>query len=106
MRRTNPFLFQKDGSLDLSQVFLAVLVLWVVIAFTLNGLGVLTFTPAAYAFWGSFLSLAFLAWAARDRAAVVAKSRTPGDVAKGIASAGGDAWRDDERGAHPERDYL
>jgi hypothetical protein len=36
---------------------------------------------------GSFTSLAFIAWAARDRAALIANSKTPGEVAAGIAKA-------------------
>jgi hypothetical protein len=36
---------------------------------------------------GSFTSLAFIAWAAHDRAALIANSKTPGEVAKGIATA-------------------
>lgn len=104
MRRTNPLLFKQSGELDLSQVFLAVLVLWVVVAFTLNGLGILTFTAPAYAFWGSFLSLAFIAWAARDRAVLIAQSRSAPPAVE-QPSRMGDLWTDDERGGYPERDY-
>lgn len=108
MDRGNPFLFKQNGELDLSQVFLAILVLWVVIAFTLNGLGILTFTAPAYAFWGSFLSLAFIAWAARDRAVLIAQSRSapPPPATAEPVSRVGNLWTDDERGEFPDRDYA
>lgn len=73
--------------MDLSQFFLLVIVVWVCVVFVLAGLEVLRVTTAAWAFLGSFTTLAFIAWAARDRAELIAKSRTPGDVAQGIGTA-------------------
>jgi len=106
--RNNPLFFRKDGAMDLSQFFLLVLVVWVCTVFTLNGFGLLRYTTAAWAFLGSFTSLAFIAWAARDRAELIAKSSVPGEIAKGIASASPEPnlWTDDETGdTEPVRDY-
>jgi len=107
--RDNPLLFRQDGGLDLGQAFLAVIVLWVAVVFVLAGRGVLRYSTAAWAFLGSFTSLSFIAWAARDRAALIASSKTPGEVASGIAEAvptAGNLWTDDETGdPAPVRDY-
>jgi len=73
--------------MDLSQFFLLVIVVWVCVVFVLAGLEVLRVTTAAWAFLGSFTTLAFIAWAARDRAELIANSKTPGAVAQGIATA-------------------
>lgn len=83
--RDHPLFFRQDGGMDLSQFFLLVIVVWVCVVFVLAGAGVLHVTTAAWAFLGSFTTLAFIAWAARDRAEMIAKSKTPGDVAHGIA---------------------
>ena len=85
--RTNPLFFKRDGGMDLSQFILLVICVWVMACFTLAGLTVLKISTAAWAFLGSFTSLAFIAWAARDRAVLIANSKTPGDIAAGIASA-------------------
>jgi hypothetical protein len=85
--RSNPLFFRQDGGMDLSQFILLVIVAWIVLVFTLAGFQVLAYTTAAWAFLGSFTSLAFIAWAAHDRAALIATSKTPGEVAKGIATA-------------------
>ncbi len=87
MSRRNPLFFRQDGGMDLSQFFLLVIVVWVCVVFVLAGLEVLRVTTAAWAFLGSFTTLAFIAWAARDRAELIANSKTPGAVAQGIASA-------------------
>jgi hypothetical protein len=86
-KRTNPLFFKQDGGMDLSQFILLVIVGWIVCVFSLAGLQVLAYTTAAWAFLGSFTSLAFIAWAAHDRASLIANSKTPGEVAKGIATA-------------------
>lgn len=104
--RKNPLFFRADGGMDLSQFFLLVLVVWVVLVFTAYGLGVLEIGTAAWAFLGSFTSMCFIAWAARDRAELIANSKTPGEIAKGIASVQPDMYRDDERGAHRERERV
>lgn len=107
-KRTNPLFFRRDGGMDLSQFFLLCIVVWVVSVFTAAGLGWLSYPVAAWAFLGSFTSLAFIAWAARDRAELIAQSKTPGEVAQGIATAPAEPslWTDDETGdADPTRDY-
>jgi energy-coupling factor transporter transmembrane protein EcfT len=85
--RDNPLFFKRDGGMDLSQFILLCIVGWITLVFTLAGLQVLTYSNAAWAFLGSFTSLAFIAWAARDRAQLIANSKTPGEVASGIAKA-------------------
>ena len=96
--RDNPLFFKRDGGMDLSQFILLCIVGWVMVCFTLAGLGVLRVSTAAWAFLGSFTSLSFIAWAARDRAALIAASKTPGEVARGIASAPYPGMDRDERG--------
>ena len=85
--RNNPLFFKRDGGMDLSQFILLCIVGWIALVFTLAGFQVLTYSNAAWAFLGSFTSLAFIAWAARDRAHLIASSKTPGEVAAGIATA-------------------
>lgn len=94
--RDNPLFFRADGGLDLAQFLLLLIVVWVMVVFTLAGLKVLTISTAAWAFLGSFTSLCFIAWAARDRAELIANSKTPGEIAKGIASAVPDTPADRE----------
>ncbi len=96
--RDNPLFFKRDGGMDLSQVILLSIVAWVMVCFTLAGLGVLRVSTAAWAFLGSFTSLSFVAWAARDRAALIAASKTPGEVAQGIAMAPPYAGMDQHEG--------
>lgn len=86
MARDNPLFFRKDGGLDLAQFLLLMIVVWVMVVFTLAGFKVLTVSTAAWAFLGSFTSLCFIAWAARDRAELIANSKTPGEIARGIAA--------------------
>lgn len=83
--RENPLFFKVDGSMDLSQFLLTLITAYVAVVFVLAGLGILTVSVAAWSFLGSFTTLAFIAWAARDRAELIARSKTPGEVAKGIA---------------------
>lgn len=83
--RDNPLLFKRDGSMDLSQFLLVLLTVWVCVVWVLAGLAVLRVSTAAWAFLGSFTTLAFIAWAARDRAELIANSKAPGEVAAGVA---------------------
>jgi hypothetical protein len=94
--RDNPLFFRADGGLDLAQFLLLLIVVWVMAVFTLAGLQHLKVSTAAWAFLGSFTSLCFIAWAARDRAELIANSKTPGEIAKGIASAVPDTPADRE----------
>jgi hypothetical protein len=64
---------------------LLLLVVWVCVVFVLAGLGIFRVSTAAWAVLGSFTTLAFIAWAARDRAELIANSKAPGEVAAGIA---------------------
>lgn len=106
--RTNPLFFKSDGGMDLGQVILLSITGYVLAVFVLAGLGVLSITVAAWSFLGSFVVIAFIAWAARDRAELIAKSRAPGDVAQGIAgdrAPGVSIYTADERGDYLDRDY-
>lgn len=94
--RDNPLFFRRDGGMDLGQFILLVIVAWVCVVFTLYGLGVLEIAIAAWAFLGSFCGLCFIAWAARERAELIAKSSTPGDIARSIATAVPDTAADRE----------
>ena len=73
MSRSNPLFFKRDGGMDLSQFILLCIVVWVMAVVTFAGLGKLVYDTPAWAYLGSFTSLAFIAWAARDRAALIAK---------------------------------
>lgn len=94
--RDNPLFFRKDGGMDLGQFILLLIVIWVCVVFTLYGLGMLEIAIAAWAFLGSFCGLCFIAWAARERAELIANSSTPGDLARGIALAVPDTAADRE----------
>jgi hypothetical protein len=87
MPRENPLFFKKDGTMDLWQFLLACLFLWVMILFTLHGLNIMRFGTAAFSFLGSFVVVVSIAWAARDRADLIANARSVGEVARGIAEA-------------------
>lgn len=89
--RSNPLFFKLSGAMDLSQFILLAICAWVMIVFTLAGLRVLTVSTAAWAFLGSFTSLAFIAWAARDRAALIANSKVAGEIAAGVGNAPAEA---------------
>ena len=81
--RNNPLFFKRDGGMDLSQFILLSIVVWIIGVFTLAGMEKLKYDTAAWTFLGSFTSLAFIAWAARDRAALIAKrgDDTPATIA-------------------------
>lgn len=104
--RSNPLFFRADGGLDLGQFFLGVLILWVCLVFTLTGFGMLAYPTAAWAFLGSFTTLFFIAFAAERRADLIAKSKTPSEVAQGIAASEPSLWVDDETAdGEAVRDY-
>lgn len=105
--RENPLFFRADGGLDLGQFFLGGLILWVCIVFTLTGFGMLAYPTAAWAFLSSFTTLFFIAFAAERRADLIAKSKAPAEVGRGIAIAREpNLWTDDETGDdEPIRDY-
>lgn len=83
----------KEGDLDLGWAILVVCVVFGCGMFVLEGTGEVRPSTAAWAWFGSFTSLAFIAGAAISRARLIAKSDVPGQVAAGIAQA---AVRDGE----------
>lgn len=108
MDRHNPLIFRKDGSLDFGPLLLAIAAGVGVFLLLADAFGMAKVSVAAWAFLGSFVSLAFIAGAAAERAYWIAHSKTPGEVAKAIASASPEPnlWSDDETGdADAVRDY-
>jgi hypothetical protein len=108
MHRRNPLIFRKDGSLDFGPLLLAVAASVGVFLLLADAFGMARVSVAAWAFLGSFVSLAFIAGAAAERAFWISQSKTPGEVATGIATASSepDLWRDNETGDDdPVRDY-
>lgn len=107
MSRDNALFFKQDGGLDLSQFLLCVLTLYVCVVFVLAGMGTLRVTTAAWAFLGSFTTLAFIAWAARDRAALIAGAQG-GPVPRPalLDTTEPDLFTDDERGDYAERERV
>ena len=86
--RHNPLFYTKTGELDTGQF---VLLVCCAVALALM-VGVSWFSAkepsiAAWAFFGSFTTFCFLSGAAKDRAVLIANSRTAGSVSRGIASA-------------------
>ena len=108
MDRHNPLVFRKDGSLDFGPLLLAVAAAAGLFLLFADAFGVARVSVAAWAFLGSFVSLAFIAGAAAERAFWISQSKTPGEVAQGIATAKTEPnlWTDHETGdPSPVRDY-
>lgn len=73
--RTNPLLFRRDGALDLAQVGLGALVGFsCLVVWCDAGSETFTVSLAAYAFLAVVVFVAFVAWAARDRAELLVAS--------------------------------
>ena len=88
MSRANPLFFRQDGGLDFGPaVWLASALVGLVI-FVLTAFRITSVTVAAWAWLGSFISIAAIAGAAEARAFWISRSPTPGAVASGIAQAG------------------
>jgi hypothetical protein len=106
MERGNPLIFRKDGSLDFGPLLLALAAAAGLFLLFADAFGLARVSVAAWAFLGSFVSLAFIAGAAAERAFWISQSKVPGEVARGVATAQPDLWRDDETGDDaPIRDY-
>lgn len=98
--RHNPLFYTKTGELDTGQF---VLLVCCAVALALM-VGVSWFSAKepsgfAWSFFGSFTTMCFIAGAAKDRARLIANSKTPGQVGYAIASANPalPANTDDER---------
>lgn len=93
----------KEGDLDFGWLILAACCIVGLLAFVAAGLGVFKAPIAAWSWFGAFTSMAFIAGAAISRARLIAASRMPGEVARGIAESVPDDPRlpnihaDDER---------
>lgn len=101
MTRNNPLIYRQDGSLDFGPMILAVSCTVSLVMFVLAGFEVAKVTTAAWAFLGGFTGLAFIAGAAAERAYWIAQSKTPGELAQGVATAGATPLdMDDGRDGH------
>lgn len=85
-------LFTRDDDLDLLQVLFLVWVTFTGVCIALVGSGVWRLPVAAFALLGStFVTLA-IAGTPKWIAALIAQSKAPGDVARGIATSGREAY--------------
>lgn len=85
-------LFTRDDDLDLLQVLFLVWVLFTGVCIALVGGGVWRLPVPAFALLGStFVTLA-IAGTPKWIAALIAQSKAPGDVARGIATSGREAY--------------
>lgn len=91
--RANPLFYTKEGDLDFGWAILLVCCIYGLVAFGLDAAGVWRVGVAAWAWFGSFTTLAFIAGAALGRARLIAQSDVPGQVAQGIAAALPDGMR-------------
>ena len=108
MERKNPLLFRSDGSLDFGPLMLAIVAGLACVLLVADAFGMARVTVAAWAFLGTFCSLAFIAGAAAERAYWISQSKAPGEIAGGIATASAEPnlWKDNETGDdNPVRDY-
>jgi hypothetical protein len=79
----------REGDLDFGWVILLACVVVGLVVFVAQSFGWIKGpTVAAWAWFGSFTTMAFIAGAAVSRARLIAGSKAPGEVAQGIATAG------------------
>ena len=99
-------LFTRSDDLDLLQVMFLIVIVYFLAAFSLVGAGIWKVTTAAWATFGSVFATLAIAGTPKWIAELIAKSKVPGEVAQGIATAGTepDLWKDDERGDFLERE--
>jgi len=100
MRRLREsLLYTAGGELDLGWLLLLIAFANAIVFFDLAAFRLVTISVAAWAFYGSMISLCFIAGAAISRARLIAGSSLPGQVAQGIAqSVEPNLFTDDERG--------
>ena len=86
--RANPLFFRKDGALDFGPAVWAMTAIIALVMLVLDAFGIAAVSVAAWAFLGSFTAIASIAGAAAERAYWISQSKTPGEIARGIAEAG------------------
>lgn len=98
MTRKHPWLYEQDGDLNPTWILVA---LYSLVGLILAVIAVWRGSPAAQvaglAFVGAALMALLISALPRDKAKILAKSRVPGQVAKGVAETasrpfGGSAW--------------
>lgn len=77
-----------QGELDIGWLLLAIAFINGVVFFDLAAFGVVTISVVAWSWYGSLTACAFIAGTTVAKARLLATSRMPGEVAKGIGSAG------------------
>ncbi len=84
--------FTREDDLDLLQVFFLTAIVFFFVAFALAGLGIWRVSTAAWATFGSVFAVLAIAGTPKWVAELIAKSKTPGEVAQGIAQSEGRAF--------------
>ena len=86
-------LYTVEGELDFGWLILAVCCVVGLTVFVAQSFGWIRGpSVAAWAWFGSFSAMAFIAGAAISRARLIAKSSVPGEVAQGIAQSAMGEW--------------
>lgn len=78
--------FTRDDDLDLLQLLFVLLILYFMVVFVLAGLKILSVSVAAWSVFGSVFGILAIAGTPKWVAELVARSKMPGEVARGIAS--------------------
>lgn len=92
--------FTKDDDMDLTQLYFGVAVVFALVAIGLAGSGRWTLSTAAWAFFGSVFATLAIAGTPQWVAKLIANSKVPGEVARGIAESrpyGGTTYEYDVR---------
>lgn len=95
MARDNPLFFTKDGELATGQVILIACCLVGMVMFVWDAVDArVTVSTPAWAWFGSYTTMCFIAGAAVDRARLISTSSVASGVAQGISQAAGLVWPD------------
>jgi hypothetical protein len=86
--RQHPWLYKRNGALDLSWVLIVLACVVMVLCLFLEGfhLGGFALPVDAWSCLGGFIGICFIAGASRDRAEILAHATMPGQLADAIAS--------------------
>lgn len=85
--------YTKQGELDFGWLILVLCTAVGLVVFVAQSFGWIRGpSTAAWAWFGSFTGLAFIAGAAISRARLIAKSRLPGEIASGVAQSATERW--------------